>query len=296
MLLLISASLFLFLRKQNAQKQAFQESKKDTDITVIFTNKLVNYSLKNGKLDRLNEIGIKIPEDNNHDFSQFENKVLFSTGHVTSNKNQFRLGILDISNGHYTEKKRDTLPTTGLGYDKEHFYTMTSKVGSGTEIQQFNTSGEKVKSTRLKEEGLGIKILGNDDFTFMLSGVENTKYHESIDAKRLTIFDPEKLDIKADHILDSVDSDYMLGLTDMEIISNKIYFPNTCEHNKKTLADEVSSKLLVYNLDTKEQSEILLEENYPTGITKDSKEKNLIIGHEPNQLGKYVFSIYNLET
>jgi len=274
---------------------SFTELEKEKNIALVTYDKLINYSLKNNKIEKQVETSIKIPDEQNFDFAEFDNQLIFSLGHVTSSKNQFKIGRINMLNADFTTVKREVMPTTGMGYDTDYFYTMTSKNGFGTQIQQFNTQGIQTGSATLDKASIGVKILGSDNQVFMLAGVEDKEQSELIYTSKISVFEQEGLDYIKSYQFDDSQDDFLLGLTDMEIINQQLYLPISAKKHKTSAEWQTSKDILVFDLENEEKSFIQLDEYYPTSIVKDKSEENLIIFHEPYMLGKYILSIYNLK-
>lgn len=292
--------LAIYFWRDHQLKQAqnqFAKLDKAESIFVLYQDRLVNYNLKNNQFKKTGEVTLsKELSNENLDYATFGNLLLFSKGHVTSPKSQFKIASIDLESGAYKETKRECLPTTGAGQDAVYFYTMTSRVGSGTQIQQFDTAGKKVNETFLEAESIGSKIIGFQDTILMLAGVEDTTQSETRYPSKISVFKQADLSFVTDYQFDNPADDYLLDIANMENIGNKLYLPVSVKSHKHTPDYVPGSELLIFDLVTKEQTFIQLEENYPTGILKDTSETFLVIGHEQSMLGKGVVSTYNLQT
>lgn len=295
-IILIIVCLIFVLFIKDTDKEDFIQLDKEGSIAIVYPNKLGIYSIKEDRFVKQMNFPLTISEETNFDFAPIGKELLFSTGYPSSKKSMFKIGRINMETGEYKENIRAAFPTTGEGYDDKFFYTMTSEVGNGTLIHQINAKGEEVNKAILEKESLGRKIIGAKNQVLMLAGIEDLEMSETFYSTRLFFYDKDTMDTQGSYQFDELSDDYLLGLTDMELINETLYLPITAKRNRVNPGEDMlSSEILSFDLKTKEKRFIQLDENYPTGIKKDKNEQRLLIFHEPNMLKKWIISIYNLE-
>lgn len=287
---------FLAISRQSEDTESsLDKIQKDGSITLLTYDNLVNYSLKNNKFEKQAEQPINIKDEQNFDYAEINNQIMFSLGHVQSSKNDFQIGKIDVQTGMLTTEKRDAMPITGLGDADNYFYTMTSQSGVGTTIQQFNDSGETIGTAILETPSVGSKIVGSQDKIFMLAGVEDKEISKTIYPTKVLVYDEKNLELLDTYQFDNPNDETLIGLTSIEVVNQALYMPVTARRNKTNGQWNESKEILVFDLSKEETSFIQVKESFPTFIQKDKAQENLLILHESNMLEKYVLSIYNLK-